>query len=105
MAHYAEGARRIVGVNLAKEQTPLEIPLLQFDPEGEARHLARLHRVRRESDAAEHARALSALRSAAQGDAELMEPVLAAVRAYATVGEICDVLREVFGVYREVAVV
>ncbi len=49
--------------------------------------------------------ALARLRAAAQGDGPLMESILAAVRAYATIGEICDTLRAVFGVYRPVALV
>ncbi len=100
-----DGQRGIVGVNMYAQPEPLEIPILAMDPDGEARHLARLERVRRERDNERVDATLSALRSAAQGDANLMEPVLDCVRAYATLGEICDVLREVFGVYREVAVV
>jgi len=97
--------RGIVGVNKYNVHEPLEIPLLAMDPEGEAKHVARLNRVRRERDNERVQQTLAALRSAAEGDANLMYPVLDAVRAYATMSEICDVLREVFGVYREVAVV
>jgi methylmalonyl-CoA mutase N-terminal domain/subunit len=100
-----DGQRGIVGVNTYVEPEPLEIPILEMDPQGEARHLERLNRVRRERDNERVQQALAVLRVAAQGDANLMYPVLDAVRAYATLGEICDVLREVFGVYREVAVV
>ncbi|HEX6290558.1 MAG TPA: methylmalonyl-CoA mutase family protein, partial [Herpetosiphonaceae bacterium] len=93
------------GVNKYAVQEPLEIPLLEMDPEGERKHLDRLNRVRRERDQERVAEALEALRVAAQGDQNLMYPVLDCVRAYATMGEICDVLREVFGIYREVLVV
>jgi methylmalonyl-CoA mutase N-terminal domain/subunit len=84
---------------------PLEIPILAMDPEGETKHVARLNRVRQERDQQRVQETLQALRTAAQGDENLMYPVLDAVRAYATIGEICDVLREVFGIYQEVAVV
>ena len=100
-----DGQRSIVGINKHNVHEPLEIPILEMDPEGDAKHVARLNRVRRERDQAQVQAALQALRVAAEGDDNLMYPVLEAVRAYATVGEICDVLREVFGVYREVAVV
>jgi methylmalonyl-CoA mutase N-terminal domain/subunit len=97
--------RGFVGVNKHSIPEPIEIPLLQMDPEGEAKHLARLNQVRRERDATSHAAAMATLRQAALGDHNLMEPILEAVRAYATLGEMCDVLREVFGVYQEVMVV
>lgn len=100
-----DGRRGVVGVNVYHQREPIEIPILAMDPQGEARHLERLERVRRERDNPRVEATLAALRTAAVGDANLMEPVLDCVRAYATLGEICDVLREVFGVYREVAVV
>jgi methylmalonyl-CoA mutase N-terminal domain/subunit len=100
-----DGQRHIIGVNKHVEQEPLEIPILEMDPEGEAKHLARLNRVRRERDNERVQQTLVALRMAAEGNENLMYPILDAVRAYATVGEICDVMREVFGIYREVAVV
>jgi methylmalonyl-CoA mutase N-terminal domain/subunit len=100
-----DGQRGIVGVNKYNVAERLEIPLLEMDPEGETKHLARLNRVRQERDQAQVQQAMQALRTAAEGNDNLMYPVLDAVRAYATVGEICDVLREVFGVYREVSVV
>ena len=97
--------RGFVGVNKYSVPEPIEIPLLKMDPHGEAKHLARLNRVRRERDQERHAAAMATLRQAALGDHNLMEPFLGAVNAYATLGEMCDVLREVFGVYQEVMVV
>ena len=76
-----------------------------MDPAGEARHLARLNRIRRERDQPLLQQCLAELRVAAQGSTNLMYPLIDAVRTYATVGEICDVLREVFGVYQEVLIV
>jgi methylmalonyl-CoA mutase N-terminal domain/subunit len=97
--------RGFVGVNKYSVPEPIEIPILQMDPQGEQKHLARLNRVRNERDQARWAEAMATLRQAAQGDHNLMEPILGAVNAYATLGEMCDVLREVFGVYQEVMVV
>ena len=93
--------RTVVGVNEYVSQEPLAIPLLQMDPEGERRQRERLARVRRERDNVAVEERLSALRSAAQGTENLMPYILDAVRAYCTLGEICGVLREVFGEYRE----
>jgi len=100
-----DGQRGIVGVNKHVERERLEIPILAMDPDGETKHVARLNKVRQERDQARVQETLATLRQAAEGDTNLMYPILDAVRAYATVGEICDVMREVFGVYREVAVV
>ncbi len=97
--------RGFVGVNKYSVPEPIEIPLLQMDPQGEAKHMARLNQVRSERDADRHAAAMATLRQAALGDHNLMEPILEAVRSYATLGEMCDVLREVFGIYQEVMVV
>ena len=99
------GARGIVGVNRYTAGDELQIPLLDMDPAGEARHLQRLRRVRAERDQELVRRRLAELRVAAEGDANLMYPLIEAVRAYATLGEVCDVLREVFGVYQELLIV
>ncbi|MFN3374833.1 MAG: methylmalonyl-CoA mutase family protein, partial [Chloroflexus sp.] len=100
-----KGERIIVGVNAFQDDEPLEIPILQMDPEGEKRHLERLNRVRRERDQALVARRLAELRAAAQGNENLMPAILDCVRAYCTLGEMCDVLREVFGVYQQDTVI
>ncbi|HYF65777.1 MAG TPA: methylmalonyl-CoA mutase family protein [Herpetosiphonaceae bacterium] len=97
--------RGFVGVNKYSVPEPIEIPILQMDPQGEEKHLARLNRVRNERDQARWAESMATLRQAAEGDHNLMEPILGAVNAYATLGEMCDVLREVFGIYQEVMVV
>ncbi|MBM7844238.1 acyl-CoA mutase large subunit family protein [Herpetosiphon giganteus] len=99
------GQRGFVGVNKYTVDDPIEIPILQMDPNGESKHMARLNKVRNERDQARWSAAMNDLRQAAQGDHNLMEPILAAVNAYATLGEMCDVLREVFGVYQEVMIV
>jgi methylmalonyl-CoA mutase N-terminal domain/subunit len=93
--------RIIVGVNDYVTEEPLTIPLLEMDREGERRQIERLKRVRRERDNRAVREKLAALRRAAQGSENLMPYILDAVRAYATLGEIMGVFREVFGEYRE----
>ncbi len=99
-----EGKRTIVGVNDYQMQEPTSIPLLKMDPEGERKHLARLNRVRQERDNDEVRRRLQGLRQAAMGDANTMPYIIDAVRAYATLGEIMQVFRDVFGEYVETPV-
>ena len=95
------GQRTIVGVNDYLTDEHVAIPLLEIDREGERRQRERLARVRRERDNELVTQRLEALREAAQGTENLMPYILDAVRAYATLGEICGVFREVFGEYRE----
>jgi len=97
--------RTIVGVNDYVLEEPLTIPLLKMDPEGERRQRARLTKIRAERDKELLQRRLDGLRQAAQGSENVMPHILGAVRAYGTLGEICDVLREVFGEYREAAII
>jgi len=95
--------REIVGVTrYADPNEEVRIPLLEITPEQERRHLARLVRVRAERDTDTHAAAMRRLESEARaGDANLMPAIIEAVRAYATLGEMCGVLRAVYGEYRE----
>jgi methylmalonyl-CoA mutase N-terminal domain/subunit len=96
------GKRTIVGVNDYVAAEPLAIPLLAMDPQGYARQIARLRRVRAERDNAAVAASLARLADAARdGKTNLMYPILEAVNAYATLGEICGVFRDVFGEYQE----
>ena len=95
------GQRTVVGVNDYLTEEHVTIPLLEIDREGEQRQRERLARVRRERDNELVTQRLEALRDAAQGTENLMPHILDAVRAYATLGEICGVFREVFGEYRE----
>jgi methylmalonyl-CoA mutase N-terminal domain/subunit len=97
--------RVIVGVNEYVEDEPFTIPILEMDPEGERRQIARLRRLRQERDNEQVGATLAALRQAAQGTENMMPFILDAVRAYATLQEITDVLREVFGIYQEPAIV
>ncbi len=93
--------RRIVGVNAYNDAQPFKIPLLEIDPEGYARQTARLETLRAERDNARAGQALDRLRLACEGTQNTMPFILDAVRAYATLGEIVDVMRGVFGAYEE----
>ncbi|TMB98488.1 MAG: methylmalonyl-CoA mutase [Chloroflexi bacterium] len=97
--------RTIVGVNDYLLDEPVEIPILQMDPQGEARQIERLNQLRRSRDGREAARTLTSLASACRDGKNVMPYLLDAVQAYCTLGEMCDVMREVFGVYQEDAVV
>ena len=99
------GDREIVGVNAYTVNEPINIPILAMDPEGERKHMARLNRVRAERDNVLASQRLAELRAVAQGTENTMPAILNCVRAYCTVGEMCDVLREVFGIYQENVVV
>ncbi len=99
-----EGRRVLVGVNDYRTDEPLKIPLLKMDPEGERRQLGRLRRVRQERDNAEVERRLRELRDATLAGANTMPHILEAVRAYATLGEIAGLFREIFGEYVETPV-
>ncbi len=99
-------ARVIVGVNDYVVQEELKVPLLRVDEAGARHHLARLERVRSERDGAAVQAKLSAIRDAAKKDrANLMPHLIDAANAYATLGEMMDVLKKVWGEYREPAIV
>jgi methylmalonyl-CoA mutase N-terminal domain/subunit len=101
-----EGRRVVVGVNRFRTSgPPPALTLQRADPELAARQVARLAEVRASRDAGRAEAALAAVREAARGSENLMPPLLDAVRAHASVGEISGVLREVWGVFREPAVV
>jgi methylmalonyl-CoA mutase N-terminal domain/subunit len=95
--------KTVVGVN--RYQAPEERPpeLLRVPLEVEARQIDRVRRVKRERNGAAAREALARVRQAAEGGENLMPPLVAAVKALCTVGEISDVYREVFGVYRDPA--
>jgi methylmalonyl-CoA mutase N-terminal domain/subunit len=97
--------RIIVGVNdfVQADEPPIEI--LYIDESAAEKQLAKLDTVRRTRDNDSVRRSLDALAAAAQTSANLMPPILDAVRAYATIGEMCDALRRVWGEYEEVPVI
>jgi methylmalonyl-CoA mutase, N-terminal domain len=95
----------IVGVNGFVEENEEPIPILYIDESAAERQLAKLERLRRDRDADRVRRALDGIRTAAQASENLMDPFLHAVRAYATLGEMCDALRDVWGEYEEVPLI
>jgi methylmalonyl-CoA mutase N-terminal domain/subunit len=93
----------MVGVNdFVSDEKPLEI--LQIDETVAHRQTARLNKLRAERSQAEVNRTLTALCKATKGTENLMPSIYAAVKAYATLGEICDAMRDTFGTYEEVAI-
>jgi methylmalonyl-CoA mutase N-terminal domain/subunit len=96
-----EKRRIIVGVNEYKIEEDLSIPILKMDEKGEQRQINRLKKLRKERDNSKVERNLDRLEKAAEGDENLMPYILECVHSYATLGETCDVLRRVFGEYKE----
>ena len=97
--------RVVVGINELTEDEPIQIRLLKMDPEGYERQVARLERVRCERDNERVSVALGALHQAARTTENTMPYILDCVRAYATLGEVMGVFREVFGEYREPTII
>lgn len=95
------GAHTIVGVNQYADSGPITIPILEMDPHGHDRQVARLHEIRANRDNAAVGAALTALRDTARGTANLMPALIDAAKQYATLSEIMDVLRGVFGIHHE----
>ena len=89
----------IVGVNRYAEAEEEQIELHRLDPEAERRQVERTARVRAERDGAAAEAALAEVRRVAVGDANLLHPMREALRARCTIGEICDVLREEWGMF------
>jgi len=96
-----DGERFIVGVNAFNDEAPLSIPLLEMDPQGYQRQADRLNELRRSRDNGAVGQALDQLRIACSGTKNTMPAILDAVRTYATLGEIINVMKKVFGTYEE----
>ncbi len=94
----------VVGVNEFVSEGTAKVPVFVVDDRLEAEQCERLAAVKARRDARRVQAALAALAAAARGTENLLPPILTAVRAYATVGEICDALRNVFGVHQETVV-
>jgi methylmalonyl-CoA mutase N-terminal domain/subunit len=95
----------IVGVNEFVADDGPGVPILQIDERVAAEQLAKTERLRRSRDNDAVQRSLDGLRKAATSSANTMPALLDAVRAYATIGEMCDTLREVWGEYQEAAII
>jgi methylmalonyl-CoA mutase N-terminal domain/subunit len=98
------GEAKIAGVNAFTEQDEEPIELLQIDESAEQHQLAKLAALRKQRDQTRVDQALAALGEAAKGTDNTVPFILEAVRAYCTVGEICDTFRSVFGTYTETSV-
>ena len=92
--------RVVVGLNRFTVEEEQQFDYLRVDPTAEAEQIGRLQEMKEERDHATVEKTLETLRSAAKSDSNLMPLILDAVKAYATLGEMCGVLREVFGEYR-----
>ena len=93
--------RVVVGVNHSTDGTPVNIDVLRIDPAVEREQCARVALVRASRDETQTRRALAAVTQSAREGTNLVPPIIAAVEAQATVGEITDTLRAVFGEYRD----
>ena len=93
------GERVIVGVNRFSSESEDAVEISPLDPELERRQIERLQRVRGERDQSAVDKALADLEGAARGSDNLLYPMREALAAYATLGEVSDVLRDVFGEY------
>jgi methylmalonyl-CoA mutase N-terminal domain/subunit len=99
------GEQKIVGVNAFVEQNEEPIELLQIDESSAQHQLEKLARLKSRRDNSKVEKSLDALRRAAEGSENTMPYILNAVRSYATLGEICDAFRAVFGTYTETSVI
>ncbi len=99
------GDQVVVGVNAFRDEERHATPTLRIDPQGERRQVEAVRRLRAERDPAAWTAALARVAEAARGGENLMPALIEAVKAYATVGEISDVLRIAWGEHRELVTV
>jgi len=95
------GEQVVVGVNKFATEDKPELELLEIDESVEKKQVERLRRLKRERDNEKVSRVLDEVRQVARSEENLTPVLIKAVKTYATVGEITDALRDVFGVYRE----
>jgi methylmalonyl-CoA mutase N-terminal domain/subunit len=93
--------RIVVGANEFQSTEDMKVPLLRIDPEVEKAQVERVQAVREKRDADQVQKRLAELRQVTQSEGNVMPSIVEAVKAYATIGEICDVMRDVFGEHRE----
>ncbi len=99
------GDATVVGVNRFAQESERQVPIQRIDESLERRQIERLRTLRAKRDAAKWKQAIDAVRSAANSGENVMPRILAAVEACATVGEISDAMRGVFGEYQEAVVI
>ena len=95
----------VVGVNRFQIEDEKPIPILRIDPALESKQVERLRALRARRDSKTWQQAINGVQEAARSGANLMPRIIAAVDAYATVGEISDAMRKVFGEYKEAMVI
>jgi methylmalonyl-CoA mutase N-terminal domain/subunit len=95
------GERIVVGVNDFRVEEDVAIPLLRIDESVARAQVARLQAVRAERNAGRARETLAGVEKACRDGSNVMPPIIEAVKAYVTLGEICDVFRKVWGQYRE----
>jgi len=100
-SEFDESKRYIVGVNAFTDDKPVRIPILKIDPEGYSRQVSRLEQLRNSRDSEYVGQTLDRLRTACLETENTMPYIIDAVKAYATLGEIVSVMKEVFGIYHE----
>ncbi len=98
------GKRVIVGLNKFETEEKVSIKTFRSNPQTAIRQVERLNKIKAERDAAKVHSALAEVKRAAASDENLVLPILKAVKTYATIGEICDQLREVWGECRPEAI-
>jgi methylmalonyl-CoA mutase N-terminal domain/subunit len=96
-----ENRKTVVGVNRYATEESLPVEILHIDEDLEKNQIEKTNRIKDARDNKKVAECLESLGEACSGDLNLMEPIIAAVKAYATLQEICDVFRETFGEYRD----
>lgn len=95
------GEIKVVGVNCFQTEEITRFKIPKVNPELQEAQIARVEKMKSKRDSVSVEKALDQLKHAARGDDNLMYPILTAVKSYATLGEICGVLRDVFGEYKE----
>jgi methylmalonyl-CoA mutase N-terminal domain/subunit len=94
------GDRVVVGVNKFQVDEKVPIQIMKVDPKEEERQIEKVKRLKKERNNKEVEITLKELYEAARGEVNLVLPILSAVKAYATIGEICDVLRSLYGEHK-----
>jgi methylmalonyl-CoA mutase N-terminal domain/subunit len=96
-----ENQRVVVGVNKYAMEEEIPVEILEIDEELERLQIEKINRIKNERDNKKVRENLERLEQACAGNENVMEPIVEAVKAYATLQEVCDVFRKVFGEYRD----
>jgi methylmalonyl-CoA mutase N-terminal domain/subunit len=96
-----ENEKTVVGVNKYRTDEEIPVEILEIDEKLERLQIEKIHRIKDERDNKKVRECLEQVGEACAGDQNIMEPLLAGVKAYATLQEVCDVFRQVFGEYRD----